>query len=33
MKLNGTLELLVYADEVDLQDDNMNTLKKNRSYN
>jgi hypothetical protein len=33
LKLNGTHQLLVYADEVNLLGDNMDTKKKNTGFN
>jgi hypothetical protein len=33
LKLNGTHELLVYANEVNLLGDNTETIKRNRNFN
>jgi hypothetical protein len=33
LKLNGTHQLLVYADDVDLLGDNKDIIKKNRNFN
>jgi hypothetical protein len=33
LKLNGTHQLLVYADDVNLLVDNTDTIKKNRNFN
>jgi hypothetical protein len=32
LKLNGAHQLLAYADDVNLLEDNMDTIKKNRSF-
>jgi hypothetical protein len=33
LKLNGTLQQLLYADDVNLLDDNMDTIKRNTNIN
>jgi hypothetical protein len=33
LKLNGSHQLLVYADDVNLVGDNTDTVKKNRNFN
>jgi hypothetical protein len=32
-KLNGTLQILAYADDMNLLGDNINTVKENRNFN
>jgi hypothetical protein len=32
LKLNGTHQLVVYADDVNVLDDNIGTIKKNRNF-
>jgi hypothetical protein len=33
LKFNGTHQLLAYADDVNLLEDNLDTIKKNRNFN